>query len=104
MSGWNFANQNLTQAFLNSNLTGADFTNANLTDTQVFSSNLTAANFTNANLTNANLGGSTLTGANFSGANVTRAHLSSTTGFTASQLYSTQSYIDGNLTGITPWK
>ena len=87
LTGWNFANQNLTSAGLEG-------------------STLTNVNFTNANLTNANLYGyyvaSILTNANFSGAIVKGANFSGTTssGFTASQLYSTASYTNGDLTGI----
>ena len=82
LTGWNFANQNLTNAGLQSPLTNA--------------------NFTNANLTHAYLDYSTLTDANFSGAIVKGASFDHTTstGFTASQLYSTASYASGDLTGI----
>ena len=52
--------------------------------------------------TNANFASSTLTNVNFNSATITGANFSGTTanGFTASQLYSTASYVSGNLTGI----
>jgi uncharacterized protein YjbI with pentapeptide repeats len=86
MTGWNFANQNLSNAqfdvaylaFENSdeavyaNLTNANLTNANLTGAVFYDSTLTNANFTNANLTGARVG-STLTNANFTNASLANA-------------------------------
>src|SRR5262249_22488019 len=60
LSGWNFANQNLTGASLHGNPTNANFTRA------------------------------IVKGADFSSA----------VGFAASQLYSTASYVNGDLSGI----
>ena len=63
---------------------------------------LTEANFEASNLTHASLGLSTLTDANLTGAVVTGTKLINTTsrGFTAAQLYSTQSYQAKDLSGI----
>jgi uncharacterized protein YjbI with pentapeptide repeats len=101
LSGWNFANQNLTNAsFYASNLTTANFTNANLANATLYAATLTSANFTNANLTSAKFAGSRLTSANISGAIVKGADFGYTINITSSQIYSTASYISGDLTGI----
>jgi uncharacterized protein YjbI with pentapeptide repeats len=63
-------------------------------------STVTNANLTNANLTNANFTNASLTNATFTGAIVKGVNVSGTTGFTASQLYSTASYASGDLSGI----
>ena len=81
LTGWSFANQNLT---------GAYFPGSFLTNTD----------FTNANLTNANLYESSLTNSNFTGAIVKGADLSYATDFTATQLASTASYTHDDLSGI----
>ena len=83
LTGWNFANQNLTNAsfsevllrFSNvsetvyANLTSANFTNANLTGAYFFDSTLTNANFTDADLSDARIAGR-LTNTNFTGADL----------------------------------
>ena len=111
LTGWDFSGQNLTNASLSmlalsSTLTQANLSGANLTNAQLFSSTLTQANLSGANLTSADLSYSTLTQANLSGAVVTGASFSYTTsrGFTAAQLYSTQSYQAKNLSGIRLWR
>jgi uncharacterized protein YjbI with pentapeptide repeats len=82
LSGWDLGGQNLTNARLgSSNLEGADLIGANLTN----------ADFYGAALTNANLTGAVVTGANFGG----------TRNFTKEQLYSTASYQQRNLRGIS---
>ncbi len=104
LTGWNFAGENLTNANLgHSTLTGADLNQANLTNANLGDSTLTGADLNQANLTNANLGYSTLTGANLTNANVVCAKFDHTTsfGFTAGQLYSTASYQNHNLSGVS---
>ena len=99
----NFGFSNLANAVLGwSTLTDASLTRANLTNANLLSSTLTNANLTGANLTNADLGRSTLTDANLTGAVVTGTAFWDTTalGFTAAQLYSTQSYEAKDLNGI----
>jgi uncharacterized protein YjbI with pentapeptide repeats len=82
LSAWNFAQQNLEGAHFDSaTCIGADFSDANLTGTVFDASNLTNAVFTN----------SQIRGASFSHAS----------GFTSGQLYSTASYQEGDLTGIS---
>jgi uncharacterized protein YjbI with pentapeptide repeats len=85
LSGWNFTNQNLTGAVIvNANLFNAKFTGANLSNAQMFSNMLTGADFTNAILTNLNFSN--------------QSNVSGT--ITATQLYSTASYKNGDLSGI----
>src|SRR5687767_8482001 len=91
--------RNLTKAYL----IGADLTGAGF-----LYGNLTIADFSQANLTNAtfgvlNLDNGTLTGATFTGALVRGAYFDQTTsyGFTAAQLYSTASYQNRDLPGIS---
>ncbi|MCY2955309.1 MAG: pentapeptide repeat-containing protein [Planctomycetota bacterium] len=81
LTGWNFANQNLT---------GAGFGGTTLAN----------ASLTGANLTGANLCWATLTSADFTDAQVAKAYIFGTTGFTAAQLYSTASYKARDLHGI----
>jgi uncharacterized protein YjbI with pentapeptide repeats len=66
-------------------------------------SDLTGANFANANLTDASFGGTNLTGANLAGAIVIGAGFYGPIlrGFTKEQLYSTASYQQKNLQGIS---
>jgi uncharacterized protein YjbI with pentapeptide repeats len=92
LSGWNFANQNLTSASFfsfsasnsfGSNLTGATFTGAivkgavfdltNLTANQLYST----ASFANGDLTGISLGGDDVTGWNFANQNLTQAKFNS---------------------------
>ena len=60
----------------------------------------TGVNFTNANLINANFSYTKITSADFTNAIITNANLY-TTSFSKEQLYSTRSYRDHNLSGIT---
>jgi uncharacterized protein YjbI with pentapeptide repeats len=96
LTSWNFASQNLTNADLdhatltNANLSGANVTGANLSYATLTGANLTGCNFTGANLLSAVLTNANVSGANFSGPS----------SLTAAQLYSTASYLAGNLTGI----
>src|SRR6476620_8032314 len=128
--GANLSNRNLTMAYLigadfstylgfvydasgiyvggyySSNLTAANLTQADLTNANFGGAwwdfidypgaNLTGANLSQANLTNANFADATLAGANLTGAEVRGATLSITT----VQLYSTDSYLAHDLSGI----
>ncbi|MCY2955010.1 MAG: pentapeptide repeat-containing protein [Planctomycetota bacterium] len=67
LTGWNFANQNLT---------GADFGEATLISANLSGANLTWARFWKATLTNGKLTGANLTGADFRNATLTKADLS----------------------------
>ncbi|MFO0911803.1 MAG: pentapeptide repeat-containing protein [Pirellulales bacterium] len=84
------------------NLDGWDFHDQNLANADFGSSTLANANLAGANLTNAALSVRGLTNANLTGAVVTGASFDFATsvGFTAAQLYSTQSYAAKNLSGI----
>jgi uncharacterized protein YjbI with pentapeptide repeats len=108
-----FTGSNLNSASLDySDLTGANFTYAYLSGASLRSSTSTSAifygallisaDFTNADLSNANLADAALFDTIFNGAIVKGADISSTTtgGFTAGQLYTTRSYLLGDLTGI----
>lgn len=74
LKGGNFRSAYLGDA----NLTGADFSCADLSRAYLGDANLTGVNFSGANLSGANLGDANLSGANFSGANLSGADLSST--------------------------
>ena len=111
LRGVNFDNLKLGKiSFVNTNLSNSsfwyatlgevDFTKANLSNTYFGGALLTNANFTNANLKNVSFLQATLTGANFTGAIITGTDFGRT-GFTKEQLYSTQSYKNKNLTGIS---
>ena len=86
LSGANFEGQvlymtlfnyaNLTGAsFIGASLEGADLTGANLTDANLNDANLTGANLTGANLTGADLSGADLKGASLEGADLSGASL-----------------------------
>jgi uncharacterized protein YjbI with pentapeptide repeats len=109
VSGWNFADQNLTGAsFYSATLAGTDLTNAivtkaifasttpkgftpsqlyatanyqshDLTGIGLYSNDLSGWNFVGQNLTSANFNGSTLTNTDFTNAIVAKASFSSTT-------------------------
>ncbi|MFO0915316.1 MAG: pentapeptide repeat-containing protein [Pirellulales bacterium] len=86
LNNWNFSEQNLSRAQLYaSTLTNADFKGATLIGADLNSSKLANAKFGNAIVNSANFGNTT------------------SAGMTASQLYSTASYRDLNLTGIRLW-
>ena len=72
------------------NMSGWDFSGQNLNSADFYRTTLTGTNFTNANLSSANFDYSIIKGANFSG----------TVGFTESQLKSTNSYKEKDLSGI----
>ncbi len=80
-------------------LSNADFSRINLTSARLSWSTFTNANFRNANLTNADLNLSTFTNADFTDAVIAGADFSFSS-ITLSQLYSTKSYKDKNLSGI----
>lgn len=92
---------------------GAILTSLNLTKAFLSHADVTAVNFQTSRLENADLSGSQLSKANFNGAflagavledaDIRDAVLSRTTsrGFSAEQLYSTASYKDRDLTGVS---
>ena len=84
LSGWNSTGHNLEYANFAYNLTGASFANSDLSYALFPAS-------------------STLANANFSGAIITGANLKCSTAndFTSTQLYSTASYINRNLAGVS---
>ncbi len=98
---WDFSGQNLSSAsFAGTDMYGVDFSNANLTD----------ASFRDASINSGSLVGADLTGANFrdatlrvdiTGAIIRGADFSYTWEFTSGALYSTASYQEGDLSGIT---
>ena len=87
LTRWNFADQDLTNAWLSSDLFA-------------ISSKLTDAVFSNANLTNVTLSGAELTNADFSGAFIKGADLRATRGLTQTQFYSTASYQERDLSFV----
>ncbi|MFO0911802.1 MAG: pentapeptide repeat-containing protein [Pirellulales bacterium] len=97
-SFWDVVSQGFTQAQLQST---ASYQAKDLHGI-VLGGDLTGWDFHDQNLTGASLGSSTLTGANLTGAVVTGAWFrdATTHGFTAAQLYSTQSYVSKDLRGI----
>ena len=80
------------------NLTQANLTNANLAGTTLINANFSQANLTNAHFDDADLTGANLTGAEVRSGNFTRYSLGS--GITTAQLQSTASYQAHDLTGI----
>ena len=81
------------------NFSGSNFTQASLRDALFNYADLTNANFSSADLHDAYLMSATLYGADFSNAIIDYADFTNTVqnGFTAQQLYSTQSYQQKNL-------
>ena len=127
LGGWNFSGQNLTSAsFSSANLKNADFTNATINGANFSSANFTEAqlkstkSYQEKDLSGINLGYHDLSGWSFSGQNLTSAHFYNTTltntdfsnatvknvsfsggkGFTETQLKSTKSYQEKDLSGI----
>ncbi len=101
--GCSLKNALLTQAKLvGTSLEGANLAGANLTGADAFAADFGGANLTNANLSQTKLQAymltATVTGANFTGADIHEAILP--IGFTATQLYSTASYQNHDLTNI----
>ncbi|QDU72588.1 pentapeptide repeat-containing protein [Mucisphaera calidilacus] len=101
-SGFTAAQLYSTASYKNKNLTGIDLGYNDLTGWNLAGQNLTNTDLNNANLTDAYLYNATLTNTDLSDAIITEANFGSTTdsGFTATQLYSTASYKNKNLTGI----
>ena len=83
LSGWKFNDQNLSSAYF----AGAILTNSNFSNAKLSSASFDFTTLTNADFTNAIINGTDFTGT------VSR-------GFTESQLYSTKSYQNKDLTGI----
>jgi uncharacterized protein YjbI with pentapeptide repeats len=118
LSGADFTGQNLSGAqFSSATLTGADFSgadirSANFSGTRLTPSQLTStASYRNHDLSGVNPGGMALTGIDFSGQIINGADLSGMpvvedfvmagwVGLTASQLYSTASYQNQDLSGV----
>lgn len=99
VDGWNTEDHNLRYAdFSHRNLTqasfvGADLSNALFNDATLIEADLTNADLTSGTLTDADMRDAFVAGASFLGA--------TDRGFTASQLYSTQSYKLKELPGIS---
>jgi uncharacterized protein YjbI with pentapeptide repeats len=83
------------------NLSGGNFAGINLSFADFSNSNLSSANFTDANLSNVSFQYATITNADLTGAMITGTDFYRTTGFTDSQLYSTASYANGDLMGVS---
>ena len=81
-------------------LSGWDFNGQNLTSAYFYSSTLANADFTNANLTSARFDNTTLTNTDFSNATVKNTSFPDGKGFTETQLKSTKSYQEKDLSGI----
>lgn len=98
-----YQRQRLTSVELNNNnLAGWNFSTQDLSRATIWSSNLSNTSFRDANLTDAILASSILTGADLNGATITGAVFeASDEGLTPEQLYSTKSYQDGDLSGVT---
>ena len=104
MSGWDFSNQNLIGSqFAYSILSNASFEGAKLSGISFSYNDLSSANFTGANLSGVYFYGAILKDAVFTNAIVNNAVFDRTieNGFTSDMLYSTKSYIDRDLSGIT---
>jgi uncharacterized protein YjbI with pentapeptide repeats len=104
LKGADFTSSNLAHAkFTFSSLWNTDLSGATLTNANIGASQLVNADLSGATLTNASLSYSTLTNADLSGAAVTGAGFFGTTsrGFTKEHLYSTASYQQRNLQGIS---
>jgi uncharacterized protein YjbI with pentapeptide repeats len=84
-------------------LTGSSFKGSNLRHAKLDAADLSTANLTTSDLTDANLALSNVTNASFTDATVTRTNFYATIGFTREQLYSTASYKDRDLTGVSFW-
>jgi uncharacterized protein YjbI with pentapeptide repeats len=130
MPGWSFAGIDLAGSNLNgSDLTGSDLTgaiingaslaNTEITETQLYSTAsyqagdlsetdlggnyLSDVSFAGFHLERAGFGGANLEGTDFTGANIRGANFYAATynGFTPQQLYSTASYQEGDLRGVS---
>jgi uncharacterized protein YjbI with pentapeptide repeats len=97
LSGVDLSRQDLTLAFFqNVDVSSANFASADLSTAFLMSANLAQADLTAANLFRAHL-----TSANLSGACIAHANLTDVYDFTSDQLYSTASYQQHHLTGIS---
>jgi uncharacterized protein YjbI with pentapeptide repeats len=100
-STWNFAQQKLTAAgFQETVLNSTDFTDADLTAAVLIDAQLNSAKLVRANLTNANVYSAILSGADLTNAVVEGADLGYTD-ITLPQIYSTASYKNKNLRGVS---
>ena len=88
--------------YYDKNVSGQDFSNRSLKNSNWTFANATGTNFQNSNLTNANFNYSTLTNADFTDATIMGAYLYLRTsrGFTKEQLYSTASYKNKDLSRV----
>ena len=94
-----YKNKNLTGIKFNDNyMVGFDFTGQNMTNVSFWGAELNNADFTNANLTNVDFRFSDISNANFDNAIIEGANV---TDITTKQLYSTASYKEKNLKGVT---
>ena len=94
-----YKNKNLTGIKFGGNyMVGFDFTGQNMTNVSFWGAELNNADFTNANLTNVDFRFSDISNANFDNAIIEGAYLSD---IRTNQLYSTASYKEKNLKGVT---
>lgn len=94
-----YKNKNLTGIKFGDNyMVGFDFTGQNMTNVSFWGAELNNADFTNANLTNVDFRFSDISYANFDNAIIEGAYV---TDITTKQLYSTASYKEKNLKGVT---
>jgi uncharacterized protein YjbI with pentapeptide repeats len=98
----NFAGFILTKVYFQGASANANFVNANLTDAIL--GDVSGANFTGARLTGARIqtsvAGANFTGATINGVSFFNFYGTAAIGLTATQLYSTSSYINRDLTGV----
>ena len=94
-----YKNKNLTGIKFGDNyMVGFDFTGQNMTNVSFRGAELNNVDFTNANLTNVDFRFSDISNANFDNAIIEGAYLSD---IRTNQLYSTASYKEKNLKGVT---
>lgn len=89
------------QSFTEGSYVGSSWKNATAINTKFTRSDCSNASFIEANLTNANFQSSNLTNADFTNAIIEKTYFTNVENFTKEQLYSTQSYKDKNLSGIS---
>ena len=95
-----YKEKNLSRvSFAKLDLSNGDFSGANLTATDLWRATLTNVDFTRANLTAADLGSATLTDVDFTDAVIVEADFRNS-GLTLSQLYSTASYKEKDLSEV----
>lgn len=99
--GEDFSGQDLSgESFNSQSLVGAKFVESVLNNATFKNANLESADFTRANMSGTNLTWATLSGTNFTDANIQNANFGSASELTSTQLYSTASYKNRNLTGV----